>query len=162
MRPQLVAQLTLVLGFGLALLLSVFHPSPAFACSIAPEPDPAQRLDQRLAGAPELVVIGTVTNEVPISSEIVTTTTGAAIVRTALTTGSEQGNTEYQSRVHIEAVLKGDAPANHLVMPALNDSWLCVGGPRLHEGDRVLLLLDLETDVDLERRTSRSDLGDRP
>jgi hypothetical protein len=119
-------------------------PAVGATCSIDPDPDPMQRLDQHLAALPELVVIGTVTDEIPISTEFTTTTTGATVVRTPVLTPYQEDNGEFQSTVHIEAVLKGDPPASDLVMPDLSNNWYCVGGPRLHKGDRLLLLLDQE------------------
>jgi hypothetical protein len=47
----------------------------------------------------------------------------------------------YQSKVRVEAILKGPDPGPELTLNFLSDEWQCGGGPRIFEGTRVLLML---------------------
>ena len=118
MRALLLA--ALVASIAVTLALTGVAPRNAYACSLAP-PDKNDPLKYVLEDA-SLVIVGRVVDE--------------------RATGGVSGEKAYESRVTPDAVLRGSAPNGDIVLPRLNTLGAdCSGGPRLPEGERVLLFL---------------------
>ena len=107
------------------------------ACLYAPRPDPWDRL-ALVAPDAQLILVGYVTDEYPV----VKTRGPGGEFRPLSDPGPSDRPGIYQSKVRVEAVLKGDDPGPELTLNFLSDEWQCVGGPRLFEGTRVLLMLN--------------------
>jgi hypothetical protein len=103
----------------------VLVPAPGsrvYACSIGTLPDQRAAVLSSFDGS-DLVLVGTVLTERPVGM-----------------IGNYQA---FESNVKPEAVLAGDAPAGNLVVRQLGFVAAdCTGGPRLEEGEKVLLALD--------------------
>ena len=135
----LAALLASVIALSTSLVIDA---KPAFACSMLEIPDPHERLEPRLEEWSDLIVLGRVVSETPIETAFLTSPTGASFIITPLDKPpSDPEGAVYQSTVHVDAVLKGALSQPDLVLPVLSDVWQCGGGPRLHPGDTVLLLL---------------------
>ena len=99
--------------------------TPAYACSIGDFGTPERQREKLLKSLDnaDLVLVGTVTDERSI--------------------GTLGRNDAYESTVTADAVLAGDAAGATVVVGRIAfDSASCTGGPRLREGERVLLALD--------------------
>lgn len=123
--PSLALVATLLAALLLLATLLPGHPmhraGTAHACSIA-SIDVRESMLRR-APLSDLVIIGTVTDE--------------------RTYGRAGDSTLYVSTVRTDAMLKGEADAESISIPLLGQlGGDCSGGPRLREGERVLLLLD--------------------
>jgi hypothetical protein len=115
----------LLVALGLGLVASFRLQSPVQACSIgsyqSPEAQKAALLDS-LVGS-DLIVVGTVLDERRV--------------------GRMQNNEVFKSTIRPDAVLLGDATGGSLSVGQLEyENSFCSGGPRLLEGERVLLALD--------------------
>lgn len=129
--------LTVLILVAIVLILPAgSRPAEGAACLYAPMPNPAQRLALTAADA-QLIVIGYVTDEYPVMK----TAGPSGEFRPLPDAGPSDRPGLYQSKVRIESVLKGDDPGPELTLNFLSDEWLCVGGPRIFEGTRVLLML---------------------
>ncbi len=113
----------LALVLGALLTVSLARPHEASACSLAGFADAEERVARQVEYS-ELIIIGTVVSEV--------------------WTGEHGGGIptpEYTSTVRVEAVLKGPA-VERIEIPRLGFlTASCGGGPRMVEGERVLLFL---------------------
>lgn len=117
---RLILALTLA---GVSFLLPGNHTltggTGAAVCTIRVEEDPRARLDSKLDES-SLVLVGVVTAEA----------------------AEELSGSVFRSTVRAEAALTGEHDAPEVELPSLSDVWLCGGGPRIKEGNRVLLLLN--------------------
>lgn len=113
----------LALVFGALLTVSLARPHDASACSLAGFTDPEQRVRAQVERS-ELIIIGTVVSEVRTGEH-----------------GARPATAEYTSTVRVEAMLKGPA-VEQVELPRLGFlSASCGGGPRMAEGEHVLLFL---------------------
>ena len=109
---------------------------------MAPVPNPHERLDSAIRHWSDLVLVGVVINETRVERPL-----GSAGRRLPheLVPSPNQSKTDrsgtFRSTIQIEAVLKGQYAGDVIELSFLSDNWLCVGGPRLEEGNMVLLLL---------------------
>ena len=85
----------------------------------------------------DLVVIADVVEEIPVDYVLV----GNQINAVPRHAQPSDRSGVYQSRVRIQAVLKGSFQGSELALSHLSDEWQCAGGPRMPEGALVLLSL---------------------
>jgi hypothetical protein len=141
----------------LAIALWFLQPAEAHACSILAEQDAARRLQTAIDNWSELVLVGVVTRETRVYPSYDATGRYTGLVPVGANPSREVRESDpiYTSRVRLEAVLKGEAPAGDIELPWLNQlSPGCQGGPRLPAGQRVLLFL--------KSVAGDSDAGGRP
>jgi hypothetical protein len=118
--PRVVIALLAVV---VAVPVALAHPRHADACSVAAFASAAERLEQQTAWS-ELIVVGTVAEEV---------LTGHV--------GANPAVPSYASTIDVGAALLGPTVDRVRLAPL---GWLgadCEGGPRMRQGERVLLFL---------------------
>ena len=91
---------------------------------------------------PELVLVGIVTQEIRV--EPVRNSVGS-VSGWVPSKDQSPGDGTFQSTVRPDAILAGGRPAGDIEIPALRDGADCIGGPRLREGEHVLLFLKSES-----------------
>ena len=126
-KSRLAASLLLV---GVSMIAAAFAAvtpmaKAAYACSIGSFGSPERQRAAVLESLEnsDLVIVGTVVEERRV--------------------GTSGNNDVYDSAVTSEAVLAGEAPDSVVQVRVLSyDDVMCSGGPRLREGEKVLLALD--------------------